>query len=225
MPIPWRDVQLPGKLTLGVIRDDTIVAPNPPVKRGLQMAVDALQAQGHEIVELEFDPEHFMQGQMLLGRLYGADAGVHIREAFALSGEPFLPALEMYANAQGDGLTPKELWALHLERDAWCKKMAAWWNATASKTQSGQKVDGLIMPTTPYAAPKQHIWAGKGDIGYTNTWNLAGESIRRRAERCKKSLSNPCHPCTFRRLRCGHRPGHTRRPVARPSRHLVLSSK
>lgn len=168
VPIPWRDVQLPAKLTLGVIRDDTLVAPNPPVRRGLQMAVQALEAAGHTIKELTFDAEHFAQGQMLLMRLYGADAGTHIREAFALSGEPILPALEGYAAASGDGLTPKQLWALHLERDAWCKRMAAWWNAAG--------VDGLVMPTTPYAAPKQHVWAGKGDIGYTNTWNLADYS-------------------------------------------------
>jgi amidase len=51
--IPWReDVSVQGrKLSIGVIKWDTLVMPHPPVQRGVQMVVEALTAQGHDIFE------------------------------------------------------------------------------------------------------------------------------------------------------------------------------
>jgi amidase len=51
VPIPWRVVELPKKLKIGVIRHDGIVMPTPPVQRALTIAVEKLLRAGHEIVE------------------------------------------------------------------------------------------------------------------------------------------------------------------------------
>lgn len=51
VPIPWRVIELPKKLKIGVIRHDGIVTPTPPVQRALVTTVEHLRKAGHEIVE------------------------------------------------------------------------------------------------------------------------------------------------------------------------------
>lgn len=52
IPIPWRkDLATPPadrKLKLGVIFDDGVVKPQPPVARAMRETVEALRAAGHE---------------------------------------------------------------------------------------------------------------------------------------------------------------------------------
>lgn len=52
VPIPWRkELAKPPanrKLRLGVVFDDGVVKPQPPVARAMQETVDALRAAGHE---------------------------------------------------------------------------------------------------------------------------------------------------------------------------------
>lgn len=50
--MPWREVELPGKVLFGVMWDDGVVPLSPACKRALQMVVDALRADGHEIIDL-----------------------------------------------------------------------------------------------------------------------------------------------------------------------------
>lgn len=51
LPIPWRTVEKKQKLKIGVMRNDGIVLPTPPVARALEETVTKLKAAGHEIVE------------------------------------------------------------------------------------------------------------------------------------------------------------------------------
>lgn len=52
VPIPWRkELAAPPanrKLRLGVVFDDGVVKPQPPVARAMRETVDALRAAGHE---------------------------------------------------------------------------------------------------------------------------------------------------------------------------------
>lgn len=52
IPIPWRkDIAEPTpgkKLKLGVVFDDGVVKPQPPIVRAMHKTVDALRAAGHE---------------------------------------------------------------------------------------------------------------------------------------------------------------------------------
>lgn len=52
IPIPWRkELAAPptnSKLRLGVVFDDGVVKPQPPVARAMRETVDALRAAGHE---------------------------------------------------------------------------------------------------------------------------------------------------------------------------------
>jgi amidase len=51
LPIPYREVRIPRKLCLGLLLDDGIVKPLPPVTRALHQVKAALEAAGHMVVE------------------------------------------------------------------------------------------------------------------------------------------------------------------------------
>ncbi|CAL5873023.1 uncharacterized protein PFLUO_LOCUS7292 [Penicillium psychrofluorescens] len=51
LPIPWRDVEIPKQLCFGLLLDDGIVKPLPPVTRGLLLTKAALKASGHNVIE------------------------------------------------------------------------------------------------------------------------------------------------------------------------------
>jgi amidase len=51
VPIPWRVVEPPSKLKIGVLWNDGVVTPTPPVKRALVATVEKLHEAGHEIVD------------------------------------------------------------------------------------------------------------------------------------------------------------------------------
>jgi amidase len=54
VPFPWKEaVYLPPKLCFGVLRDDGVVRPQPPIRRSLDETVQALKAAGHDVIEFE----------------------------------------------------------------------------------------------------------------------------------------------------------------------------
>ncbi|OLL24590.1 Fatty-acid amide hydrolase 1 [Neolecta irregularis DAH-3] len=72
-PIPWRDVQLPQKLKIGVLRDDGVVIASPACSRALEETVSALSAQGHSIVP--FYPPSCKHALEVASQLLLADGG------------------------------------------------------------------------------------------------------------------------------------------------------
>jgi amidase len=50
LPLPWREPSLPTKLAFGFLDFDGVVKPHPPIFRALDMAKNALEAAGHEVV-------------------------------------------------------------------------------------------------------------------------------------------------------------------------------
>jgi len=51
VPIPWREIQLPEKLCFGILVDDGIVKPLPPVTKALERTRRAIEAAGHTVIE------------------------------------------------------------------------------------------------------------------------------------------------------------------------------
>lgn len=65
LPIPWRTISLPPRLKFGIIMDDGIVAPTPPVQRALKFTCEKLRAAGHELIEWP-TPEHAQAVSLLV---------------------------------------------------------------------------------------------------------------------------------------------------------------
>lgn len=82
---PWRSNFSMGSFTVGVMWDDGIVKPCPPVLRALRSAVDKLRAAGVRVVEWE--PHDHQKGHAMLGPLYFPDGGNRYLAEFDKSGE------------------------------------------------------------------------------------------------------------------------------------------
>lgn len=104
--IPWRDAQADeirkwaqrgqasGGLAFGIIRHDGAVTPHPPMRRALDMAVEALERAGHQVIEWK-PPSHKRLADIAL-RSWIYDGGKEVRETFALSGEPMSQQIQLF---------------------------------------------------------------------------------------------------------------------------------
>lgn len=169
--LPWKQVDLPEKLTFAILDDDKWVRPTPPVLRGVEMTKKALLEAGHEVVDWE--PTDHLRLSEIITSFFVSDGGVHVKKEVEETGEPFFPYMAMY------GTTPEmkvsELWKLHAERTALAKKYLDRWNQSALKTSTGLPIDAIIMPTTPFAGnpiAKFHDY-----VGYTSPFNLLDYSV------------------------------------------------
>jgi amidase len=65
--IPWREIEAEKKMKIGVLWNDGMVMPTPPVKRALKSTVEKLRAAGHEIVDWEAEG-HAQANDILVGQ-------------------------------------------------------------------------------------------------------------------------------------------------------------
>ncbi|KAJ7190709.1 amidase signature domain-containing protein [Mycena pura] len=86
-PLPWQKVDLlveGRKLKWGVIWQDGVTEPTPACRRSLSLVINALKAQGHEVVD--FTPPNISELLTVGYQLVFADGGAQIRDA-CLPGE------------------------------------------------------------------------------------------------------------------------------------------
>ncbi|KAI0006904.1 amidase [Xylariaceae sp. FL0662B] len=160
LPLPWRQPQaslLSTRLRLGVLWDDGMAQPTPPVTRALRHAVDRLRAAGHELVP--WSSEDQAAGQALLDRMFVADGGRAIRSELARTGEPWRPEMRMYAEARELGAL--EYWRLHLDRQEYQKRYLERWRRAG--------IDAILCPTTPYSSVENGKFK---HVGYTGVYNV-----------------------------------------------------
>ncbi|WWC73537.1 uncharacterized protein I206_107509 [Kwoniella pini CBS 10737] len=176
LPIPWREVNIPQKLCFGLIMDNGIVKPTPPVTRALSETKKALEAAGHRVVEWSpYKPE---EANTIVNRFFQGDGGVKIAQYIALSGETYPEGLSAY-KARYEALKSSpplvgDLWDTQSDRTAYCKKVLDHWLSSKSVTETGRPFDGIISPVTPFSAcPKM---AFGGHVAYTSMWNITDYS-------------------------------------------------
>lgn len=175
LPIPWREVELPQQLCFGIMMDNGIVRPTPPVTRALLETKKALEAAGHKVVE--WTPYQLEQSKSLLERFFVGDGGAKISETIAAGSEPWPLGLTAYKEAseksKANPPTVSGLWTLQAERNAYTKGMLDAWNATAELSGTGRPFDGVISPVTAYASCPRYTFA---HVTYTSVWNITDQS-------------------------------------------------
>ncbi|KAF3399618.1 hypothetical protein DPV78_007112 [Talaromyces pinophilus] len=181
LPIPWRDDvshltqgTTGKKLKIGVLWDDGVVKPHPPVTRALKEVVGKLRdAPGVEIVD--WKPYKHDYAWERIASLYYADGGADNFEIFAQSGEPLMPLTHFIIteNEHRKRLQIEEIWELMEKNAEYKKEYANVWNGTATGVDElgipTGMVDVILSPTGPGAAPplnQAKYW------GYTSQWNL-----------------------------------------------------
>ncbi|KZL87493.1 hypothetical protein CI238_01401 [Colletotrichum incanum] len=168
-PIPWRDEvynEITSRpLTIGVLYDDSVVRPHPPLTRVLRIAVQDLQAAGHDV--LEWNAELHEECIRTMDQYYTADGGEDIRKDVLAGGEPLIPHVERLIN-RGKPISIYEYWQLNKRK--WKLQQAyleKWQSIRSAKT--GRMVDIILMPPMSHTAVPH---GGCRWVGYTKVWNF-----------------------------------------------------
>ncbi|OWZ61424.1 hypothetical protein AYX15_06373 [Cryptococcus neoformans] len=172
IPIPWRDVEVPEKLCFGLIMDNGIVKPTPPVTRALLETKAALEKAGHKVIE--WTPYNAEEATALGARFFTGDGGAKIAQILASSGEPYPEGLAGYRK-RFDAIKENPplvaaLWEMQSDRVSYCKRNLQHWLASKDVTGTGRPFDGLISPVSMHSAcPKM---AFNDHVTYTLMWNI-----------------------------------------------------
>ncbi|KAI8575289.1 hypothetical protein K450DRAFT_262444 [Umbelopsis ramanniana AG] len=164
VPIPWREPVLPKRLVFAVLRSDKYCRPTPAVTRAVEKAVEAVKAQGHEVIEWE-PIDHDKLDNLMLA-FFTSDGGAGIRAA--LEDEPLLEHQAMGSHLLKE-IPGSVIWAAQRQRVGIEKAILAQWNNSSKVSSSGQVIDGIIAPVTAVPA-YPHRKANY--VGYTNYWNI-----------------------------------------------------
>lgn len=155
--MPWRNVEGEGwrhggaRPRVGVMWDDGVVVPQPPMRRALEGSVAKLKAAGFELVDVQ--PHKSREAWDLIHRLFFTDGGKRVRDLCAASGEPVLPMTE-WVMAGVDAVDATALRALVGEREGFRSAYNAYWNSLG--------IDVLLC--APGYGPAQ-------PLGTTKYWN------------------------------------------------------
>ncbi|KAK2814573.1 hypothetical protein FQN49_008149 [Arthroderma sp. PD_2] len=157
LPIPWRQIEIRKSLKIGIMWNDGMVRPTPPVRRALKETAEKLRASGHEIIDWE--PVGHEQAAHILDRFFLSDGGKSVEKLLAMSDEPIRPEMERYGRAVDHGVY--SLWQLHKERNTLQKDYLDRWNAL--------ELDAIIAPTAPFAAVEHSKFR---HVAYTGVYNI-----------------------------------------------------
>jgi amidase len=97
--MPWKmGYESPKTLTIGVIWNDGVVQPHPPVVRALKEAVSSLERSGHTIITWDTSLHEALINT--LNELYFLDGGKEYHEMLAAGRETAVPILEWVLNSK-----------------------------------------------------------------------------------------------------------------------------
>lgn len=151
------------KLCFGVLRSDGVCNVQPPIKRAVDVMVQKLKEQGHEVIEWTPPSHKELLDEGMKSWIF--DGGKDVKSAFALSGEPMAEQVSFF-NKVDTEFTASEISATNVKLRQIKKQYLDYWNATEKETGTGRPVDAVISPVAPFPAARRE---GYGYYGYT-TW-------------------------------------------------------
>ncbi|KAL2856990.1 amidase signature domain-containing protein [Aspergillus pseudodeflectus] len=171
LPIQYRDVEVPKKLCFGLLLDDGIVKPLPPVTRALLQSKAALEAAGHTVIEFHLDDPLYTDN--LKYSLYRSAAADLVHKILTRTQEPWPRGMEMLeAMINGDDkgrATVSELWEAQTKRTEYARRVLKAWVGTKTRTGTDREIDALLMPCTPWPSCEKY---GFTYDNYTSLWNV-----------------------------------------------------
>ncbi|KAJ2996299.1 hypothetical protein NUW58_g1013 [Xylaria curta] len=158
--LSWTNLKAKERLRIGLVEDDGIYTPTPPVRRGLKMAADRIRARGDiEIIPITL-PNVKEHCQDLLD-YFSLSGSEYYYEQFARTGEPLVPSLKAVI-----GLLSKPVNSLRGFFDLNVRR------AKAAKSYlelfRDNNLDAILMPPAPHTAVPLDTWS---TITYTGLWN------------------------------------------------------
>ncbi|KAI1612707.1 acetamidase [Exophiala viscosa] len=148
-PIPWQDAEAPKKLCIGVMWDDGIVRPQPPIQRALKEVVEKLEKSGHQIIK--WDPLLQKDIVNVWETLFVSDGGQDITIELEKSGEPVLPRIQRILDRAAP-LSTFETWQLQQRKLVIQKEYLDRWNTTVERSTTGRPMDLILTAAKPTVA-------------------------------------------------------------------------
>lgn len=159
--IPWRldqeqqmaELITSGqKMSFGILTDDGVVQPHPPIARGMDIVTKALSKLGHTMLDWKPDPSHTELSDLTF-KTWMYDGGRDIHGAFGLSGEPPAPQIEgVYGKGPTEEKTATHIHEVNVAKRELQKSYMEYWNSTAQTSGTGRPADCVICPVAPSAA-------------------------------------------------------------------------
>ncbi|RAL09809.1 putative acetamidase [Aspergillus homomorphus CBS 101889] len=165
LPIPWR-TELAAKptsrkLRVGIVHDDGVVKPQPPIARAMREVARKLEEAGHEVIE--WPTTLHEQGTKLWTKAILADGGQHCRYLCDIVGEPLIEG--MVVGTPDDELSVEEREKLEETKSTYQETYLAQWRTA--------RIDALLTPVTPWVGYRPRSWVLSNQwLGYTALWNL-----------------------------------------------------
>ncbi|KAA8900774.1 hypothetical protein TRICI_006153 [Trichomonascus ciferrii] len=171
VPMPWNQTEFDNarsrKLRIGVLWDNNIVRPLPPVKRALEVAVEKLKAAGHDLIP--FNAEEVEKAAFELSdTFFSVDGGEDVRRDLSKLNEPEHPAVTKLFQGK-DSRSIYDYWNLQVQKRKIQECYFERWKATAKKTKSGEPIDFILGPALASSAVPLNKARG---INYTKVYNL-----------------------------------------------------
>ncbi|KAJ5911120.1 uncharacterized protein N7473_000423 [Penicillium subrubescens] len=116
VPLPWKELIPTMEFTVGILWDDMVVHPHPPIQRAMKIAVAKMKAAGVQMKD--WQPYKHKHGMRIINDLFYPDGASVQTGALEASGEPWLP-LTKEAFVRARKMTVSETWAVNLEREAY----------------------------------------------------------------------------------------------------------
>jgi len=156
------------KLSFGVLRDDGMVTPHPPVTRAVNIVVETLRKLGHEVIE--WDPPSHRKLMAIGGATWKYDGGADAHKAFGLSGEAPVPQIvKVFGDKPVEQANATTIAETNVAKREAQKEYMDYWNSTAKKTSTGRPVDALIAPVAPFPAARPDTFT---HVGYSMFVNI-----------------------------------------------------
>ena len=182
IPIPWREsdnhLGNPKKLKIGILWDDGVVEPHPPITRAMQMLIGKLE-EFDDIEVVHFPALQHDKAWEIIANLYFCDNANEERKAIDSSSEPWLPLSEFIIkeNPYVSHKSIERVWHWTAEREKYREMYAKAWNEHPSNNGADngkggkykETLDVILCPAGPGCAPPlghSKYW------GYTSQWNL-----------------------------------------------------
>ncbi len=166
IPFPWTGVKtsLPDKpLKIGVMMNDGMITPQPPIARALEWARSKLAAHTSLFEVKPYTPYNSAEAISLIRKYYWPDGALTHKHAMEETGEPMFPLtkISMSSGSADRECTATEILAQRMRRDEFRCQFAEHWNT--------QDVDFVICPV--FVGPASAHDTAKY-WNYTALWNF-----------------------------------------------------
>ena len=150
------------KPLLGVIRQDGLITPLPPVSKALDETVRSLRSSGLEVIEI--DAPAFKKCQSLANKFFGIDGGNHMFDLLEATKEPLTTWLSTRLR-RGTPISLERLVDIHAQKVEIETEMLKIWR----DPRTGRQIDAFICPVAPHPVPPIDRWNG---VSYTSSFVL-----------------------------------------------------